>query len=122
MGVVVYTGYDSKIMLNSNKTRQKKSRLEFRMGLIVLAIFITQTILTFISALLSTRWTGSFQELYDYLSHPDLFIFHNEMFKKWGSWILLFTNFVPISLIVTLEMVKFIQGIFITKFKFNTIQ
>jgi phospholipid-transporting ATPase len=51
-----------------------------------------------------------------------MFIFHNEMFKKWGSWILLFTNFVPISLIVTLEMVKFIQGIFITKFQFNTQQ
>lgn len=77
IGVVVYTGYDSKIMLNSNKTRQKKSRLEFRMGLIVLGIFITQTILTFVSALLSTRWSGSFQELYDYLAHPGLFIFHN---------------------------------------------
>lgn len=27
-----------------------------------------------------------------------------------GNWILIFTNFVPISLLVTLEMVKFIQG------------
>jgi magnesium-transporting ATPase (P-type) len=26
-GVVIYTGVDSKIMLNSNKARQKKSRL-----------------------------------------------------------------------------------------------
>jgi magnesium-transporting ATPase (P-type) len=26
-GVVIYTGVDSKIMLNSNKSRQKKSRL-----------------------------------------------------------------------------------------------
>ena len=26
-GVVIYTGIDSKIMLNSNKARQKKSRL-----------------------------------------------------------------------------------------------
>lgn len=29
------------------------------------------------------------------------------------SWMLIFTNFVPISLLVTLEMVKFVQGIFI---------
>ena len=77
-GVVIYTGYDSKIMLNSNKTRQKKSRLEFRMGLIVLGIFITQTVLTFTSAILSARWSGSFIELYDYLAHPEFFfIFHN---------------------------------------------
>ena len=29
-----------------------------------------------------------------------------------GSWILIFCNFVPISLLVTLEMVKFWQGAF----------
>lgn len=39
---------------------------------------------------------------------------------KWGSWILLFTNFVPISLIVSLEMVKYIQGINISNAKFYT--
>ena len=46
-GLVIYTGVDTKIMLNSNKTRQKKSRLEFRMGIIVAIIFILQMILTF---------------------------------------------------------------------------
>lgn len=39
---------------------------------------------------------------------------------KWGSWILLFTNFVPISLIVSLEMVKYIQGINISNSTFYT--
>jgi len=29
-----------------------------------------------------------------------------------GSWVLIFCNFVPISLLVTLEMVKFFQGMF----------
>jgi phospholipid-transporting ATPase len=28
-----------------------------------------------------------------------------------GTWLLIFTNFVPISLMVTLEMVRFLQGI-----------
>jgi len=32
---------------------------------------------------------------------------------KFGTWMLLFANFVPISLIVTLEMVKFLQAQFI---------
>ena len=39
---------------------------------------------------------------------------------KWGAWILIFTNFVTISLLVTLEMVKFIQGIVISKDKETT--
>jgi phospholipid-transporting ATPase len=33
--------------------------------------------------------------------------------KNTGTWILLFTNFVPISLLVTLELVKFLQAMFI---------
>ena len=32
-----------------------------------------------------------------------------------GTWILIFTNFVPISLMVTLELVKFWQAGFMTK-------
>ncbi len=96
-GVVIYTGVDTKIMLNSNKPRQKKSRLEFKMGLIVIGVFVLQMILTFTNALIYA------------FSDPDV-VFNNSeilsiskgLFIKWGSWILLFTNFVPISLIVTL--------------------
>ena len=32
--------------------------------------------------------------------------------KTGGTWLLLFSNFVPISLLMTLEIVKFFQGIF----------
>lgn len=34
--------------------------------------------------------------------------------KAFGTWILLFTNMVPISLLVTLEIVKFCQALFIS--------
>jgi phospholipid-transporting ATPase len=33
-----------------------------------------------------------------------------QIFIKMGNWILLFGNFVPISLMLTLETVKFMQG------------
>lgn len=33
---------------------------------------------------------------------------------KFGNWMLLLMNFVPISLVVTFEVVKFIQGSFVT--------
>jgi len=33
---------------------------------------------------------------------------------KTGTWILIFTNFVPISLMVTLEIVKLWQSIFMS--------
>ena len=34
--------------------------------------------------------------------------------QRYFTWILIFTNMVPISLMVTLEVVKFLQAFFIT--------
>lgn len=36
------------------------------------------------------------------------------LIKSFFTWILLFTNMVPISLLVTLEIVKFCQALFIS--------
>lgn len=36
------------------------------------------------------------------------------LIKSLGTWILLFTNMVPISLLVSLEIVKFFQAMFIS--------
>jgi len=36
-----------------------------------------------------------------------------ESLTRFGTWMLLFANFVPISLIVTMELVKFFQAQFI---------
>jgi len=33
--------------------------------------------------------------------------------KQMGTWILIFTNFVPISLITTLELIRFWQAVFV---------
>ena len=40
--------------------------------------------------------------------------FAYNLIVRYGNWLIIFQNFVPISLMVTLEMVKFIQGIFIS--------
>jgi phospholipid-transporting ATPase len=39
--------------------------------------------------------------------------FGEKVLKNFGSWFLAMMNFVSISLLVTLEMVKFTQGMFI---------
>jgi len=113
-GVVIYTGIDTKIMLNSNKSRQKKSRLEFKMGLIVIYIFIVQMLITFVSAVIAIQYKQGWVPQGDYIDYSQ------KLFVQWGSWILLFTNFVPISMIVTLEMVKYLQGINISNCYFKT--
>lgn len=72
-------------------------------------------LITFLSAFLSVMSTQNVD--------LTLSVYINSLHRlmvKWGSWILLFTNFVPISLIVSLEMVKYIQGINISNSSFNT--
>ena len=44
------------------------------------------------------------------LANSFLFFF----IKTLGSWVLLFVNYIPISLMVSLELVKFWQAIFMT--------
>jgi len=41
----------------------------------------------------------------------------SDFFVRFGNWILIFGNFVPISLIVTVETVKFFQAINVSKDK-----
>jgi len=50
----------------------------------------------------------------DYSSYPILVKFPFLIFFiRMGTWILMLTNFVPISLLVTVEMIKYFQAIFI---------
>jgi phospholipid-transporting ATPase len=84
------------------------------MGLIVIYIFMVQMGITFLSALIAIQYKQGWIPQGDYIDYSQ------KLFVQWGSWILLFTNFVPISMIVTLEMVKYLQGINISNCHFLT--
>lgn len=89
------------------------------MGIIVACVFIVQMILTFLSAFISVSLTKQMHQN-SIISELQYISLVQELFIKWGSWVLLFTNFVPISLIVSLEMVKYIQGINISQSEYQT--
>jgi phospholipid-transporting ATPase len=36
--------------------------------------------------------------------------FWYNMFVRYGNWMIIFTNFIPISMLVSLDMVKFFQA------------
>ena len=70
------------------------------------------------SSLYETLWRrANTEETGPYLAFPDK---QGLVWRTWlksalirlCSWILLFTNFVPISMMVTLETVRFAQGYF----------
>lgn len=114
IGAVVYTGHETKIMLNSSKANNKFSHLESKMNDEIIKIFIMQVLLCVFCATCYLIWFHNAEDdTEEYLELDELdqhgFLLFVLMFF---SWMLIFTNFVPISLIVTLEVVKFIQAIF----------
>mmetsp|Transcript_6858 Transcript_6858/g.12466 ORF Transcript_6858/g.12466 Transcript_6858/m.12466 type:complete len:1068 (+) Transcript_6858:375-3578(+) len=113
VGIVVYVGHETKIMLNSTQARRKFSGLELNMNREIFVIFVLQLILCAFCALMSTLWLKENQnDNNQYLEMQDVYL-GSYFFFQFFTWLLMFTNFVPISLIVTLEVVKFLQGYFI---------
>ncbi len=106
-------------MLNSVKARPKYSKVEHSMNRFILTVFVVQLLTCIFSALYYSIWYVVNKSDLNYLL-IDLTAFENNafvynFFVRFGSWLIIFQNFVPISLIVTLEMVKFMQGNIISK-------
>ena len=113
IGFALYTGMNNKIILNSKKPRTKMSLIEKKMNKYLIGIFILLIILCFISSLIHAK---NYKEKKKYY---ELFILlqrsHKlESFITFFTYFLLLNTLIPISLIITMEIVKMIQGLFIS--------
>ena len=116
IGIVVYTGHDCKIMKNAKDPVTKYSSLERLMNYGLIAIFVFQAILCILSAI----FRGVFykhNQLDEYDRSPKGFGYTKysytlESFLNYFTYMLLLNTLIPISLIITLEIVKLIQGLF----------
>lgn len=119
-GLTVFTGHETKIMMNSVGGRSKFSRLETSTNTYIIIIVLLQMTISIIGAMFNTIWQlanpgsltsylGLEPEDIDFLSSIANFMI------KFGTWFLMLSNIVPVSLLVTLEIVKFIQAYFINQ-------
>lgn len=105
-----YSSHQTKVMLNSVRARPKKSTLDVYTGKAVLTTFFILLSICLLSGILYSSWEAANQDiLHKYMIDSKHSFFRN-MFVRMGNWILIFGNFVPISLMLTLETVKFFQG------------
>ena len=114
-GLVVYTGHDTKIQMNSAGAIYKTSNIMRGTNQQIIIIFLVQIILASIGSTIGTTWMIRNIDN-SYLNFDKRDHWNTNWFllfvKTTGTWILIFTSFVPISLLVTLEIVKFFQGFF----------
>ncbi|KAJ8297759.1 hypothetical protein KUTeg_024290 [Tegillarca granosa] len=110
-GIVIYTGHDTKIMLNSTSAPLKRSNVEKVTNHQILILFIILMILALISTIANEVWTQWHVKKDWYLGYDALP--PSNFGYNFLTFIILYNNLIPISLLVTLEVVKFIQAIFI---------
>jgi phospholipid-transporting ATPase len=100
-------------MQNAANGRYKLSKLEKKTTASILSIFTIQVVMALIGAVQGATWLQDSRSTVKYLGDlGESESFLSLMIKQTGTWILIFTNFVPISLLVTLELVKLWQGLF----------
>uniref|UniRef100_A0A8D0TWN9 Phospholipid-transporting ATPase n=1 Tax=Sus scrofa TaxID=9823 RepID=A0A8D0TWN9_PIG len=109
-GIVVYTGHDTKLMQNSTKAPLKRSNVEKVTNVQILVLFGILLAMALVSSVGALYWNGSQGG-------------KNWYIKKMGdsdnfgynllTFIILYNNLIPISLLVTLEVVKYTQALFI---------
>lgn len=107
-GIVVYAGHSTKIMLNSISARSKSSKLSKMMNLFLTKVLIIQGMI----CLFCTIFNMSEKMNENFYGGT----INNGFLKTCISfmiWFLTLQNIIPISLIVTLEMIKFCQALFI---------
>ncbi|EEA06994.1 phospholipid-translocating P-type ATPase, flippase family protein [Cryptosporidium muris RN66] len=136
LGCIVYAGHESKIQMNSLKPRKKMSNVDKLTNKMVLLVLVFLFTLCLTGALLTQHYMSiNFFDRYPYLGYsPE----NESSFRATGqavnptfvplirfcTWLVLLANIIPIALIVSMKIVKAIQGYFISKDRamFNAIR
>ncbi|KAL3824467.1 hypothetical protein ACJIZ3_020496 [Penstemon smallii] len=120
-GVVIFTGHDSKVMQNSTKSPSKRSRVEKQMDKIIYILFSILLFISFISSIGFIVKTKYDLPKYWYLQVPDGDDLFNpgkpltSGFYHLVTALILYGYLIPISLYVSIEVVKVLQALFINR-------
>ncbi|KAL7633000.1 UNVERIFIED_CONTAM: hypothetical protein RMT77_016710 [Armadillidium vulgare] len=108
-GLVIYTGHETKLMKNSATSAPlKRSTVDKLTNHLIILLFFLLIALCLIMAVFNSQWDAT---VHWYLAYDDLSVFNFGI--NFITFVILFNNLIPISLQVTLEVVRFIQATFI---------
>ncbi|KAG6549287.1 hypothetical protein Mapa_009273 [Marchantia paleacea] len=115
VGVVVFTGHETKVMMNTMDVPSKRSTLERRLDKLILLLFAILFVLCFIGGIgsavfIDRKWwyLGLSQRGIEEQYNPS-----NRFFVAvltFFTLVTLYSTIIPISLYVSIEMIKFIQS------------
>ncbi|KAL8513013.1 hypothetical protein ACS0TY_019261 [Phlomoides rotata] len=116
-GAVIFSGPDTKVIRNSTRSPSKRSRVEKKMDSVIYLLFAIMVLISFVSAIgsavftLSGRWYLKFKVNVDQLFDPNDLILSG--FLQFIRALVLYGYLIPISLYVSIEVVKVLQAMLI---------
>jgi magnesium-transporting ATPase (P-type) len=121
-GLAFLTGRNTKIIMNSKSESNKMSQIEVKVNYILVGILIAQTVLSIICGIAYGVFRRLFRNEFQYINWPtysssEAYDVGIDSFLVCLSYLVLLNTMIPISLIVSIEIVKFFQMIFIQKDK-----
>jgi phospholipid-transporting ATPase len=112
VGIVTYTGHDTKLIKNLNKPKIKESKVFKLMTKFVLIVFIIQAVFCFVSAGLNYSDYNNYVYKMKYLPKPK-FSPGKDSILLYFSYLIIYKFMIPITLYVTFELVRIIQAYFL---------
>lgn len=124
-GVVIFTGHDTKVMQNATPPPSKRSKIERRMDKIIYFLFSVLVLMATITAIVFG--TSTKEDLDNgrmkrwYLRPDDTTVYYDPdrasaaAILQFLTGLMLYGNLIPISLYVSIEIVKVLQGVFINQ-------
>lgn len=109
IGLVVFTGNDTKLMKNSKYPPHKRSNIEKRINKYLSFVFTVLFTIAILSASISIAFAYTNEEIMKFFSGDSL----QASPLVFVTFLILYNSLVPISLYVTLDVVKMIQSKFI---------
>lgn len=117
VGICVYTGHETKIMKNGAKARSKTSKVMQQTNFYIKITMLLQFSLSLTASVVNYIWTKNIGDDMWYI-WPDQDASDENPFKsiatQLGIWFIALMNFVPISMLVTMEVINFIQAFYIS--------
>lgn len=113
-GVAIFTGSETKLMQNARATPSKQSNVYKMVNKCILLVFFTQAVLCVISTISNSIWVRRYEARLWYFGTASERATLAEV-VSFFTFLILYNNLVPISLYVSLDMVKVLQAKYIAK-------
>lgn len=113
-GISVYTGFDTKVALNMRHPPSKMGSVERKLNWVVLMLFISLAVLVVAASVAAGILQGNQGPGQWYMGEFRDRTRSATITRSLGTFLILFSTFIPVSLFVTLEFIRVLQALFMT--------